>query len=298
MKVRVIKLDNSTRLIDLPHKPGSEKTSGVWRNGGETAIGTDDLDADVYQAPPSFDPQMLYGIAGDIAKHAALNTEVNRVAAAANAIALVACNAGRATYQYIGDTAHYAAIYTMHVGRTSIGGKGDALSLVDRVVMRIEDRIHRSELHKGKQIPPDLLCNNHSGGLSSGEGLITLIHDGISTLEDGEIVETQAPIPDKRLLITETEFSNVLHQARRTGNTLTSRLRDSFDGKPLMPLTKQNRMGCREPHICIRAGVGAGNALETGNSGNYPTTHLPKYWLEIGRAIEQAGRASKALREG
>lgn len=47
-----------------------------------------------------------------------------------------------------------------------------------------------------------------------------------------------------------------------------------------------------------RAGVGAGNALETGNSGNYPTTHLPKYWLEIGRAIEQAGRASKALREG
>lgn len=45
-------------------------------------------------------------------------------------------------------------------------------------------------------------------------------------------------------------------------------------------------------------GVGAGNALalETGNSGNYSTTHLPKYWLEIGRAIEQAGRASKALR--
>lgn len=48
-----------------------------------------------------------------------------------------------------------------------------------------------------------------------------------------------------------------------------------------------------------RGEVGAGNALlETGNSGNYSTTHLPKYWLEIGRAIEQAGRASKALREG
>jgi hypothetical protein len=38
--------------------------------------------------------------------------------------------------------------------------------------------------------------------------------------------------------------------------------------------------------------------LGSGKSGNYSTTHLPKYWLEIGRAIEQAGRASKALREG
>lgn len=68
-------------------------------------------------------------------------------------------------------------------------------------------------------------------------------------------METTPPILDKRLLITETEFSNILHQAKRTGSTLTSRLRDSFDGKPLMPPTKQNRIGCREPHICIRAGI-------------------------------------------
>jgi hypothetical protein len=27
MKARVIELDDSTRLIDLPHEPGSEKTS-------------------------------------------------------------------------------------------------------------------------------------------------------------------------------------------------------------------------------------------------------------------------------
>jgi hypothetical protein len=82
-----------------------------------------------------------------------------------------------------------------------------------------------------------------------------LIHDGISTIEKGEVVEITPPILDKRLLITETEFSNIPQQARRTGNTLTSRLRDSFDGKPLMPPTKQNRIGCKEPHICIRAGI-------------------------------------------
>jgi hypothetical protein len=241
-------------LADWPHGSEGGKQQGaryfdrLWErcgrgsSSGETALGTDDLDPDVYQAPPSLDPKMLYGIAGEFAKHAALKSEVNRVAAAANVLALVACNAGRDTYQYIGDTAHYPAIYTMHVGRTSIGGKGDALSLVDRVVTRIEDLIRHGESPEDKQIPPDILCNNHSGGLSSGEGLIMLIHDGISTIEKGEVVEITPPILDKRLLITETEFSNILQQARRTGNTLTSRLRDSFDGKPLMPPTKQNRI--------------------------------------------------------
>jgi hypothetical protein len=239
---------------DIPEPPPwttEEVSFEAYARAGDA----EDFDPDVYQAPPSLDPKMLYGIAGEFAKHAALKSEVSRVAAAANVLALIACNAGRDTYQYIGDTVHHAAIYTMHVGRTSIGGKGDALSLVDRVVMRIEDLIRQGGSHKDKKIPPDLLCNNHSGGLSSSEGLIMLIHDGISTLEKGAVVETTPPIPDKRLLITETEFSNVLHQARRTGNTLTSRLRDSFDGKPLMPPTKQNRIGCREPHICIRAGI-------------------------------------------
>jgi hypothetical protein len=267
--------------------PKSEELEGT--NEANTTYGPytrqreEDLDPDIYQAPPSLDPKMLYGIAGDIAKHAALKSEVNRVAAAANVLALVACNAGRDTYQYIGDTAHYAAIYTMHVGRTSIGGKGDALSLVDRVVMRIEDLIRQDGSHKGKKIPPALLCNNHSGGLSSGEGLIMLIHDGISTLEKGEVVETTPPILDKRLLITETEFSNILHQAKRTGNTLTSRLRDSFDGKPLMPPTKQNRIGCREPHICIRAGITPyelGDLLEQRDIANGFLNRFLVFWAE------------------
>jgi hypothetical protein len=247
MRAAVRKAAKCLRM-DRPQKDAPEP-------GPYTRQREEDLDPDVYQAPPSLDPKMLYGIVGEFAKHAALKSEVNQVAAAANALAMIACNAGRATYQYIGDTVHYAAIYTMHVGRTSIGGKGDALSLVDRVVLRIEDLIRQGKPHQGKQIPSDLLCDNHSGGLSSGEGLIMLIHDGISSLEKGKIVETTPPIPDKRLLITETEFSNVLHQARRAGNTLTSRLRDSFDGKPLMPPTKQTRIGCREPHICIRAGI-------------------------------------------
>lgn len=175
------------RGTDDSDRPRETAYGGSY--SGETATGTDDLDPDVYQAPPSLDPKMLYGIAGDFAKHAALKSEVNRVAAAANVLAMVACNAGRATYQYIGDTVHYAALYTMHVGRTSIGGKGDALSLVDRVVMRIEDLIRQGGSHKGGRIPQDLLCNNHSGGLSSGEGLIMLIHDGIGTLEKGEVVK-------------------------------------------------------------------------------------------------------------
>lgn len=69
--------------------PKSEEPEGTSEAnttyGPYTRQREEDLDPDIYQAPPSLDPKMLYGIAGDIAKHAALKSEVNRVATAANA---------------------------------------------------------------------------------------------------------------------------------------------------------------------------------------------------------------------
>jgi hypothetical protein len=56
-------LDLSAALDEAQRQGWVNPATGVWGNGGETAIGTDDLDPDVYQAPPRLDPKMLYGIA-------------------------------------------------------------------------------------------------------------------------------------------------------------------------------------------------------------------------------------------
>ncbi|HHW4684650.1 MAG TPA: hypothetical protein ACQGQG_04850 [Xylella sp.] len=57
-----------------------------------------------------------------------------------------------------------------------------------------------------------------------------LIHDGY---RQGQ--QDVPAIEDKRLWVVESEFSNVLHQGRRDGNTLSAVLRDCWDGVDLTP---------------------------------------------------------------
>ena len=54
---------------------------------------------------------------------------------------------------------------------------------------------------------------------------------------------------DKRLLVVESEFSNVLQQLNRDGNILSAILRDAWDGKALRILARSNRDSCLRPHI-------------------------------------------------
>ena len=74
------------------------------------------------------------------------------------------------------------------------------------------------------------------------------------------------PIPDKRLWVRESEFANVLHQAKRDGNTLSPALRDGWDGESIDPAAKSNRVGVTRPHIGIAAGISPGELLSVINS--------------------------------
>lgn len=106
----------------------------------------------------------------------------------------------------------------------------------------------------------------HRGGLSSREGLACLIHDGY---REGK--EDVPAIEDKRLLIVESEFANVLHQSKRDGNTLSSALRDAWDGGSIKPATKTSRLWASHPHISLMGDVtpsellGLMNARELSN---------------------------------
>ncbi len=197
-------------------------------------IQLEDTLADTHRNTPRPDPSCLYGLVGDIAKAGSNNTEANAFAVAASALAYLGAALGRGPYMPIGDDCNHARLFLVHVGRSSLARKGTAKKLIKRI-------------HDALQALDGLLAPQvHSGGLSTREGLALMIHDGY---KDGK---TEVPaIEDKRLMVVESEFSNVLHQSKRDGNTLSGALRDAWDGTSIKPAVKTCPVWASDPHIAI-----------------------------------------------
>jgi phage/plasmid primase-like uncharacterized protein len=211
------------------------------------ALETDEgEEIEAHRNAPRGTPTMLYGIFGEIGRTAADGTEANPYAACMNAMVFFSACVGREVYLSIGDEFHHARLFALHIGRSSVGRKGTALALLWRIIDAIDKQERNS---KGGVIFEDsrLLPKWHIGGLSSREGVVMALHNGFTLGKD-----EHPPIHDKRYWAIESEFANTLAQAARGGNTLSSALRDLWDGKTLKPLTKQP-IGASDPHLCMSA---------------------------------------------
>ena len=198
----------------------------------------DDDGLDNHRNAPRPDPACLYGLVGDVARAGSETTEANPYAVAANFIAFMGCAVGRGPYMPVGNTRHHARQFMLHIGRSGRGRKGDAVSLIGRIERALE------------ALSQDATPKVHRGGLSSREGLVYMIHDGFT-----EGKENVPAILDKRLLVIDSEFANVLHQGKRDGNTLSAALRDCWDGVSMKPATKSNRLWATDPHIAMIGAV-------------------------------------------
>ncbi len=228
-------------------------------------------DFDNHRNAPRPDPACLYGLVGDIARAGSETTEANPFAIAASAIAYLGVAVGRGPYMPIGNTWHHARFFMLHVGRSGEGRKGDAVSLIKRISRRLSE------------LSPDHAPQVHSGGLSSREGLVFMIHDGY---REGK--EDVPAILDKRLMVIESEFVNVLHQGKRDGNTLSAALRDCWDGVSLKPATKTNRLWASDPHVGLLAAITGGELLactaSRDLSNGFANRFMP-YWAERTRLL-------------
>jgi hypothetical protein len=100
-----------------------------------------------------------------------------------------------------------------------------------------------------------------AGGLSSGEGLIHAVRNPVTRHEairekGGHVtgyqdVETDAGVSDKRVLDFEPEFASVLRVAVRQGNTISTTIRQAWDGGELHTLTRNNPLRATDPHISL-----------------------------------------------
>lgn len=200
-----------------------------------------DDDPDLHRNAPRPDRACLYGLLGRFADAGSATTEANPYAVAFNALVYLSCGIGRGPFLPVGNTWHHANLFGLHVGRSGRGRKGEAAGLVHRV----DSVVQRREVAEAPQV--------WRSGLSTREGLVSLIHDGYT---DGK--NEVPPINDKRLCVFESEFVNVLHQGKREGNTLSAALRDAWDGVSIKPATKAAKVGATDPHIAVMGAVTPG----------------------------------------
>jgi hypothetical protein len=95
--------------------------------------------------------------------------------------------------------------------------------------------------------------NKITGGLSSGEGLIWEIRDAIhgTDKKTGQTIVVDPGVDDKRVLVVEQEFGNVLRVLAREGNTLSAVLRLGWDGDNLRIMTKHSPARASNPHVSL-----------------------------------------------
>ena len=194
-------------------------------------------------APPVMPNEGFPDLVADIVKAACANSEAHPVAVAANVVALFCCAVGRVPFQRIGDSVAHARVFALIVGRSGKARKGTA-EATPREVFRRADAVLR------KRHQNDDRLRIHAGGLSTGEGVAWAIRDPIepdpATGKGGDL-----GVADKRLMVIESEFANVLAQVKREGNILSATIRNLWDGRAIEPLTKTSRLSATKPHVVI-----------------------------------------------
>jgi hypothetical protein len=115
-----------------------------------------------------------------------------------------------------------------------------------------------------------------------------------------EEVETDPGVADKRLLVYEPEFANVLKQTERQGNTLSAVLRQAWDGCTLRTLVKNNPNCATDAHVSLVGHVTADELKRyltlTESANGFANRHLfvctdrSKLLPEGGRVDELAWR--------
>ena len=183
-----------------------------------------------------------HGLAGDFVRLVLPNTEADPAALLIQFIAGCGNIIGRKPYMVADGSRHYTNMNIVLVGTTSKSRKGTSERHVKNTLRNVDGT----------------WCDeNIAHGLSSGEGLIWAVRDPITkTVKnqktgeyEDEIVD--AGIADKRLLVVEGEFANVLKVMTREGNTLSPVIRSAWDDGNLRTLTKNSPARATDAHISI-----------------------------------------------
>jgi hypothetical protein len=178
----------------------------------------------------------FYGLAGDYIRGICEETEADPVGVLVQLLVAFGNLIGREPRMLIDSVWHRTNLFAVVVGSTGSGRKGASWKVSQRFYTKSEILNGIDERWQDDRI---------KSGLSSSEGLVYQMRD--PNEKQGDLGEA-----DKRLLVIEEEFSGVLANFRREGNTLSQRLREAWDSPKVMsPLTKTDFTKATHPHVSI-----------------------------------------------
>lgn len=194
--------------------------------------------------PEPMAAEAFHGPAGELVRLIEPATEADPAGLLLQVLIAFGSLAGRYRYCVAEADRHYPNEFAVLVGRTARGRKGSSWGRVREVMRGVE---------------PAWADDRIQSGLSSGEGLIWAVRDPVVTREKfkgkGEVtfkeVESDPGVADKRLLVLEPEFANVLKQTERQGNTLSVVVRDAWDRGKLSTLTKNSPAKATDAHVSV-----------------------------------------------
>jgi hypothetical protein len=171
----------------------------------------------------------LHGPAGEFVELVEPHTEADPAALLAQLLVAFGAAAGRHSYLTVEASRHYPNEFVVLVGASGKGRKGSSWDHVESLLARVD---------------PSLTDDRVASGLSSGEGLIAEVCDTTSDQDN------RTP-KDKRLLVLEPEFAQVIKVLAREGNTLSPVIRNAWDGKRLQTLVRNSPLRASDAHIAI-----------------------------------------------
>lgn len=220
-----------------------------WQDCGDGAVPAQPATPPFPAEPPWPDPlpeEAYHGLAGEIVRTIEPASEADPAALLFQILVGFGNVIGRTAHFRAEADTHYLNEFVVLVGKTAKGRKGTSWGHVERLLLAAEEQWARERIQSG---------------LSSGEGLIWAVRDPIMKCEkvnEGkgkapryEEVEADPGISDKRLLVYEPEFCNVLKQPERTGNVLSAILRQAWESRNLQTLVKHNPARSTGAHVSL-----------------------------------------------
>lgn len=187
---------------------------------------------------PEMGGAAYHGLAGEFVRFVEPQTEADPVALLVQFLTMFGSAAGRGAYVRVERTRHHPNEFGVLVGPSAKGRKGTSEAWPSDLLWHADEEWAK---------------NCRAGKLASGEALVWALRDAIFGIVDGEPQCIDEGITDKRLLITEGEFSAILKIAAKEQNTLSDQLRDAWDGKDLHNKNKASPCQATGAHVSIVA---------------------------------------------
>lgn len=165
---------------------------------------------------PKLSDEAFYGPLGSIVKKVEPLTEAHPAPILLHTLIGLGNIIGRDPYFMTNSTAHRTNLYGITVGSSSDARKGTAWETTKRILTAIDQ---------------SWASSNIRSGLGSGEGVIAALEDTGDPAVDA--------IADKRLLLREGEFAQVLQAMKRGGSSVSTVIRNGWDGGTLATVTKK-----------------------------------------------------------